>query len=346
MPYYPEKSPGNGPEEENEKQKKNKAKEVNKGRNYTLILPLIISTALMIYGGTRLSGYVRELSSQRETSKELKQIYEDNADQNKEADITENETAQTSSQATETAPVLNGEAGRTDPDRPTVEETAAEQKVSAAGKLPAVSYPDNPGLQVSSRFIQLRKKSGYIIGWLSMNGVDEAVVLKDNTFFLNHDAMGKKNSNGAIFIDEDTNLLTRPYTVILYGHNMKSGNMFGKLRKYRDSGYLYENLIISFDSLYEEGKYAVFAVMDFSTLPEKSGWFNLWSLASNDKAEREEAIQMLEMRSIHGSVLDVSPDEQLLLLLTCEGDEDERLMVAARRLRDGETETSLTFRKQ
>ena len=37
------------------------------------------------------------------------------------------------------------------------------------------------------------------------------------------------------------------------------------------------------------------------------------------------------------------PDEQILLLITCTGDDDHRLVVAARRLRDGEGENSLTY---
>ena len=49
---------------------------------------------------------------------------------------------------------------------------------------------------------------------------------KDNTFFLKHDALGKRNSNGTIFLDEGIRLFTRrSYTLFLYGHNMKSGNM-------------------------------------------------------------------------------------------------------------------------
>ena len=340
MPYYPEK----GPETGHEKPATAGTPEGKRGGKPVLIILMLVSLALVIYGGTRLFTYIQELSASRETSHELKQAY-DNARQNTDTA----ETAKMNAGAEETeAESEPGEAAspvpeETEPD-PAVTERAG--KASLSGKLQPVPYPDNPGLQVSSRFIQLRKKSGYIIGWLSMDGVDEAVVLKDNTFFLNHDAMGRKNSNGAIFLDQDISLLTRPYTVILYGHNMKSGNMFGKLKKYRDISYLYDNMIVSFDSLYEDGEYAIFAVLEFSVLPEKSVWFDMWSLASDDISERESAVRSLEKRSVQGSMLDVQADDQLLLLVTCLDGEDERLMVAARRLRDGETETSLTFRRQ
>jgi len=43
--------------------------------------------------------------------------------------------------------------------------------------------------------------------------VDEAVAQKENTFFLKHDATGKRNGNGAIFLDSDIMLTIRHYTV-------------------------------------------------------------------------------------------------------------------------------------
>ena len=75
---------------------------------------------------------------------------------------------------------------------------------------------------------------------MTMDDLDEPVVHKDNTFFLDHDAMGKRNANGAIFMDQGTSLLTRPYTILLYGHNMKTGAMFGNLRKYEDFSYCFK----------------------------------------------------------------------------------------------------------
>ncbi len=42
-------------------------------------------------------------------------------------------------------------------------------------------------------------------------------------------------------------------------------------------------------------------------------------------------------------MLDVHPDEQFLILVTCEGRDTDRLVVAARRMREGETENNLTL---
>ena len=140
--------------------------------------------------------------------------------------------------------------------------------------------------------------------------------------------------------------MTRPYTLFLYGHNMKSGNMFGRLKKYTENGYFYKHRMITFDSMYEDGQYAVFAVMEMETVPGTARWYDLWSLNSTSAAVRAEAIRTLERRSVITSTLDIQADDQLLLLVTCIGDDDERLVVAARRLREDEQANQLHMKKQ
>ena len=326
MPYYPPREPGpNGNGQEPKKPSAPCAR-------YVRIALACLSAVLILYGGIRLAGYFRELNESRDTSRELQQIREQ-TEPPADAGTAEATPTVTPVRATEALPAV------------TPVQTAAEQPAGKEGILPPVPYPDNPGLKVPARFVQLRRKSGYIIGWLSLDGVEEAVGLKDNTFFLNHDVTGKRNSNGAIFLDEAVSLLTRPHTIYLYGHNMKSGNMFGKLKKYLDSSYCFKHRIITFDSLYEEGKYAVFAAAEFSTVPGTATWLDLWALNSNRLEEREEAIRSLTALSPYGNVLDVRGDEQILLLITCIDRDTDRLVVAARRLREGETEERLTFRK-
>lgn len=126
---------------------------------------------------------------------------------------------------------------------------------------------------------------------------------------------------------------------------MKSGNMFGRLRKYKESVYFNSHRIITFDTLYEDGQYAVFSVREMDTTPGTARWYDLWSLVTDRIPDREEAIRNLERRSVVRDVLDVRADDQILLLVTCLDDDDrERLVVAARRLRTGETQDRLTLR--
>lgn len=321
MPYYPERKP----EPSGEKQRNTTAAEK---RNRLLRLSVAAFFSLLVlYGAIQLFRYQSELNDSRNTAAELRWIQKPEGIKTESTDLPvskEMVTAFAVSPVPATTPIPSPEA--------------------SSDRLEAVSYPDNPGLKMSERFKKLRKKGKYIVGWISFDEVDEAVVQKDNTFFLNHDATGKRNSNGAIFLDSGIFLTTRPYTMILYGHNMKSGNMFGRLKKYKESAYFYKHRIITFDTLYEDGKYAVFAVMEMDTTPGTAHWYDLWSLNADSYTEREEAIRALEKRSVISSAPDVQADDQILLLVTCLDGDTERLVVAARRLREGETENNLMIR--
>ena len=212
----------------------------------------------------------------------------------------------------------------------------------AGERLAPGDYPGNPYLAVSPRFASLREKNGDIVGWLTVDGlIDSAVVQRDNTFYLTHDALGKKNINGAVFLEETVDLRTAPRTLILYGHNMKSGEMFACLRKYEDPAFYRANPFIRMDTMYEEGLYVVVAAAVISEKEGAGAWVDLSRLCSSTTAWRREEIAKLMSLSLYTGTVDAEPGDKLLLLITCVGDGDERRVVMARRLRPGETEADM-----
>jgi len=211
--------------------------------------------------------------------------------------------------------------------------------------LEAVKYPNNPYTLVSSRFTKLQRQNKDIIGWLKIdNLLDEPVVHRDNEYYLDRDYLGYHNVNGAVFLNEECDLRTRPYTMILYGHNMKTGARFGSLRNYENIVYYKNSPFISFETAYESGQYIIFSVATVSIDAAKWNYLDFSKLMSNTITWRKEAIDTLVNRSAFSKGLDVKPEDQLLLLVTCVDDQTERRVIAARRLRDGETEEEL--RKQ
>ena len=288
----------------------------DKKRLFRWIL-LAVGVLLVAYGAIRLGRYLSEMNQARQTTAELR-----------EAAATEAVTAApTGTDAPAGTPELLPETTVSPLRKP--QHRRKHQRFPPT--LPEVAYPN--GYNLVPRIQELRKKSEYIIGWITMDDLDEPVVLKDNKFFLNHDAAGKRNSNGAIFMDEGTRLLTRPYTIMLYGHNMKSGMMFGNLRKYTDLTYCRKHRTFRFDTLYEEGQYEIFAVVTISVTPGKARYLNLWGLESTDRETRKDALASLKRANSYVSTAEVSEEDQILLLITCVGDDDERLVVAAVRIK-------------
>ena len=212
----------------------------------------------------------------------------------------------------------------------------------AGERLPPGNYPENPNMAVSPRFAALREKNGDIVGWLTVDGlIDTAVVQRDNTHYLTHDALGKRNINGAVFLEETVDLKTAPRTLILYGHNMRSGEMFGCLRKYEEPAFYRAHPFIRMDTVYEDGLYVVAAAAVISDKEGSGAWVDLSRLCSSTTAWRREEISKLMSLSLYTRTVDAEPGDKLLLLITCVGDGDERRVVLARRLRPGETEADM-----
>lgn len=245
-------------------------------------------------------------------------------------------------------------AAETEPPVPDVEPTETEAAMtfrelpvptadaSAAAYDPFGGYPDNPYREVLPRFGKLQKTNPDICGWITIGDeLDQAVVQRDNKYYLTRDYTGRQNKNGAIFLDEQVSLWKRPTCYILYGHNMKTQEMFGILHKYDDLSYLREHALINFDTQYEEGQYAVFAsgttFLDRASLT----FVDYYVLPNAVGEERAAVLERLRRASDYQIDLDVSVEDQLLILITCVGDDRERRFIAARRLREGENAKTL-----
>lgn len=206
-------------------------------------------------------------------------------------------------------------------------------------RLKRSMYPGNPGLTVSERFRELRKTNPDIVGWLSIGKMqDEAVTQRDNEFYMDHDASGKKNVSGAVFLDESVSLQMRPYTLILYGHNMRDESRFGWLRKYENRDFYRNNRFIRLHTLYEDGRYVVFSEGTVSTEEGSANYLDFFGLNSLQTDERARAIGVLQDVSVLDSTVDVRVDDQILVLVTCVDKDTDRRIVAARRIRNGEKE--------
>lgn len=208
--------------------------------------------------------------------------------------------------------------------------------------LPRIQYPGQGAfLMPTEKFLKLKQKNTDIIGWLTVDEVvDNAVVQRDNEYYLTRDYLNKKNVNGAIFLDESISLQTRPYTLMMFGHNMKTGAMFGKLLKYKECTWYRKHAYASFETQYEEGEYIIFSAGKIQAVPGPN-YVNLYALMTDLPESRESVIRQLQNVSFFHTGIEVRPEDQLLLLVTCDGDKEERFVVAARRLREGENKSEL-----
>ncbi len=85
----------------------------------------------------------------------------------------------------------------------------------------------------------------------------------------------------------------------------------------------------------------IFAVGTVSIEEGRRNHLDFYALKSMDIAGRQKAIDTLLAASVHTCAIDVQPEDHLLILVTCVKKDEERRIVAARRVRDGEDEIEL-----
>ena len=83
--------------------------------------------------------------------------------------------------------------------------------------------------------------NGDMVGWLQIPGtnIDYPVMWtpSDENYYLYRAFDGSDNKNGSLILDTDSSLDPLTTNLIIHGHNMRSGEMFGNLTDYEDPDY-------------------------------------------------------------------------------------------------------------
>ena len=184
-----------------------------------------------------------------------------------------------------------------------------------------------------------------LVAWINIPDViDLPIVYKDNSYYLKRDFYKQKNASGTIFLDENHPFKEKTQNLLLHGHNMKDGTMFGRLTQYiYDRTYIKNHPFINLSTLWRKEQYVIFAILDVSLDPKNENFFNYFTHDTfYSDAEFTSYIRQLQLRSMVAIPIDVDPSDALLTLSTCL--EENRLVIVARRLRDGETRAELRQR--
>ena len=204
---------------------------------------------------------------------------------------------------------------------------------------------------VNTSFYQLLEQNPDTVGWINVPNTqvhNPVVKTSDNDKYLTTNFEGEKSKYGTVFADMNNVFEKGPVTstnTILYAHHMKDGQMFGELKKYRDLDFYKENPVISFTTIYSPTttRWKVFSVFIINTHrdDDNGNLFNYMRTEFSGESDFEEFIQNCYQRSIITTpVQDVTMSDKLLTLSTCVYDfDDARLVVVARQVRDGESES-------
>lgn len=183
----------------------------------------------------------------------------------------------------------------------------------------------------------IHQKNQRLIGWVKIDGtiVDYPVMQTvNNEYYLDHNFNQEEDRNGCIFMDYQCDVIKGCDNIILYGHHMKSGKMFGTLNKYGKKSYYEEHPVIQFDTIYEKGTYQVMYVFRSKVYSEEDVTFKYYQFI-NAASEKEFNSAMNEMAalSLYDTGVTAVYGDKLLTLSTCDYQEKKgRFVVVAKKV--------------
>ena len=141
---------------------------------------------------------------------------------------------------------------------------------------------------------------------------------------------GEYSQSGVPFLDARCSLQSD--NLILFGHNMKNGTMFGSLEQYTDRDYLTAHPAIEFETASGCMRYEVFAV---AVVNKYDDWYSFLDAA--DEAVCQEQVSRIREKSLLKTEAMPVYGGQLLTLSTCHGSgsDDRLLVIAAETTADG-----------
>lgn len=164
-------------------------------------------------------------------------------------------------------------------------------------------------------FKALQEMNEDIVGWLQFDSNEISYPLlqgKDNETYLHKMADGSENRAGSIFLDVNCSKDLSDSHTIIYGHNMKDGSMFGKLKKYKtEENYYEENRYFTVYTPKQTCRYEIFAWYE---VPEVDFVYQLGFVA-DDTFEKFVA-QILERRERDTGV-SAGKEDKIVTLSTC-----------------------------
>lgn len=205
--------------------------------------------------------------------------------------------------------------------------------VPKAGRYPSGMLPE---------FYKLYDTNQDIRGWLSIpkTVVNYPVVQSaDNDYYLHNNFNKIADYYGCLFLDYRDNVNVQSQNLIIYGHNMKDGQMLTSIVNYEQTDFYKTSSLITFNTIYGHYYWKVFAAFISNADPKDGYVFNYLVTNFPSSKNFNDFIKEVRARSlINAPSVDVVPGDTLLTLSTCYySSNDARFVVMARKVRPNES---------
>ena len=217
-----------------------------------------------------------------------------------------------------------------------------QQGQDESSGAPIIHYVDEEEIpDILPEYVNLYNQNKRLIGWLEIADINGEPFLAypvmqttDNEYYLTHGFNQENDKNGCIFMDCECDAIKPSDNLILYGHHMQSGRMFGNLVKYEDYNFYLTHRIIKFDTIYEHGEYEVMFAFRTSLKTEDDISFKYYQfIDANGAEEFNSYMNEMAQMSLYDTGVTAVWGDHLLTLSTCDYEEKNgRFAVVAKRI--------------
>lgn len=245
--------------------------------------------------------------------------------------------------AVQTAQTENTSPDPAETPLPESVEPSSEESVAESVQAPPVPEPEPTPEPVENPYRDSFLANSDMAAWLHIpdTNIDYPVMwTPDNEeYYLRRSFDGSKNSNGCLILDTDSSLEPLTTNLIIHGHNMKSGAMFGKLTDYEDEVFCQEHRIITLYTPEIQRNYEVIAVFRSQVYKKSDQVFKFYKFFQADTAEEfDDFYQNIKVLSLYDTGVTAEFGDCFLTLSTCSYHvENGRFVVVAKEVESGDT---------
>lgn len=184
---------------------------------------------------------------------------------------------------------------------------------------------------------ELQNENADVIAWIKINDTNinyPVVQTNDNDYYLYRNYRKENSNYGSIFIDKNSDIENTNSNIIMYGHNMKDGSMFGDLLKYEDEEYYNNHKYIEFVTNTNSSTYEIIAVFKSRIFykNEKDVFRYYYYTDLDTEEDYNYYIDNCKQLSLYDTGVNAEYGEQIITLITCEySSENGRMVVVAKK---------------
>ena len=169
---------------------------------------------------------------------------------------------------------------------------------------------------------KLKEDNPDIVGWLEIEetNINYPVLQgEDNEYYMSHNYKKEKSEKGSIFLDSNYDWDKPSSNLLIYGHNIITGEIFKDLLKFSDEEFYKEHKTIRFTTAEEDLEFEVLSAFKSRVYYEsEENVFRYYQFidAKNEK-EYNEFVDNAKKSSIYDTNVNAEYGDQLITLSTC-----------------------------